>query len=234
MKTASPRVQDLFKNFTNKQCNESDLNYQLTIIQEKPSNFIKSLIGTHNTYIKITGRSHEVLIDYNKALKEIGNVLKKYMNDEWRKQECEVYIPALINKEIDTIAKNSGEKISSLQKDSIRRKVLENTYLASQFKNAGNLKAAAQTSIGQTTATYLINDSSLKSFFKAEAISRELQAEITAAITSKIADSVYKKVTGQPVQKIREIVQQEARRVLNPPKKVVIDMTNVLARTSIS
>lgn len=233
-KSESFRLQDKFAHIVSNQVNKPESDYQVTITQPKSSNFIKRLIGAHNTQLIITGKSHKVLINYDKALKEVEKVLKEHMDDKWKQQESEVYIPALINKVIDIIAKNSGKKISSYQKDLIRENTLKKTNLTNQFKNAENLNAAAQTSIGQTTATYLVKNIPLDNFFKAEGISRELQSEITAAITNKIADSVYEIVTGQAVHHIRKIAQQEARRVLNPPKKVVIDMTHVLARSSIS
>lgn len=234
MRSVSLRVQNLLPHNTNKQINAPNSDYQLAITQQKSSNFIKGLLGTRNSYLKITGNSHVVLINYDKALKEVGNTLKEHINDAWKKQESEVYIPALINKEIDTAVKQTGEKISSLQKDNIRKNILKKARLTNQFKNAGNLQAAAQTSIGQTTTTYLMKNNALSGFFKDEKLSRELQCEITAAATSKIADSVYEKIMGQSVRQIRKISQEEIRRELHPPKASRVNMDNISARKSIA
>lgn len=208
-----------YLHLTNKEINTPDAMCKVSIKLCRSSKFPGSLFGVKNTFIEIVGNSHKVMINYNKSLNKVEGSLAPYISHSWREQELETYIPALINKELDIAAAKYGKAISSSQKDNIRASTFKRTCLTERFKDVKNLNAMAQTSIGQTTATHLLIDSSLFSFFKAEKLSRELQSEITALIKNKIADSVYERVMGQSVHNIRRVVQQEARRELNSPTR---------------
>ncbi|EGI16313.1 IpaB/EvcA family protein [Escherichia coli M605] len=207
---------------TSKQINVPDSAYEINITRHHTDNFIKHLLGIRNTYIKIQGNSRNIKVNQDKIVCKVERFLKGYISDTWKQQESEVYIPALINKELDVVATKCGRNINSSQRDKIRSKILNKTHLTEQFKNIKTLNSAAQTSIGQVTATYVAKNNSLRAFFKAEGTPRELQSVISGVVTNKIADKVYERVMGQSVNNIREIAQQEARNELIPHKQLVI------------
>lgn len=225
MSTVSYKLTETFMHLVSNQRNKPDI----TIVQRQPNSFVKRFLGSKNTYIEIKGNSHNKIdINYDKTLKRIEKALTRSIaDDKWKQQESDVYIPALINKELDIAASLSGKSISTEQKDNIRSATLQKVNLTNQFNDPQTLKTAAQTSIGQTTTTHLLKDSALSTFFKNGNYPRELQSEITASISNKISDALYERIMGQHIRNIRRIVQLEARKELNPAKKVCIDLSKI-------
>lgn len=222
MTAISCKLQKTLIPLTSKRINVPDSTYEINVTQRHANCFIKHLLGIKNTYIKIQGNSRNIEINQDKIVCKVERFLSEYVSDIWKQQESEVYIPALINKELDIVATKYGKKINSGQRDKIHSSILNKTHLTKQFKDVKNLNSAAQTSIGQTTATYVAKNNSLRNFFKAEGTSRDLQSEISGVITNIIADRVYERVMGQSVHGIRIVAQQEARRELIQQKQPVI------------
>ncbi|ANI31717.1 hypothetical protein PL78_18085 [Yersinia entomophaga] len=186
------------------------------------SGYFASLFGVSNTNVNISWKGNSTSLDLNKVVKNCWKTIKNNNKDmeEWRRQERSVYIPAAINKSIDTAAGYLGAKVSTETKDRVFDRTFQYRYMSAEFSGVSNVKSAAQTSIGQTVGNYLSRNNSLDNLFKNNELGRdasqpdmkrkirEEHSLVSAEVTNFISDQIYKKYFSQDVSAIRKVALQ--------------------------
>lgn len=181
-----------------------------------------NLFGVSNTNVNIGWKGNSVSLDLNKVIKKCWKTIENNNKDmvEWRRQERNVYIPAAINKSIDTAAECLGTKINAETKSRVFDRTFEYKHMTTEFSGVTNVKNAAKTSIGQTVENYLSRNKSLDNLFRNNDsknnsshpdMKRKIREEnsfVSAEVTKFISDQIYEKYFSQDVGAIRKVALQ--------------------------